>query len=340
MKNNFTIFYSWQSDLNSKENRNLINTCIEKAISAIKKHGEIKLEINIDRDTKNRAGSVPISDTIFDKIKQSDIFICDVSLINNTLARKIDGSRLTPNPNVLIELGFAVNMLGWDRIICISNLKYGEIELLPFDIRGHKIISYNSKDISKAKSDLTSILKSAISKTINDYEEILQRFSETNFISHDIAIYNKINAICNEETLLDSISMAINSLATNDYYYKKWDSLDDFFKTSKNHFINEDLNQAFRNFLSALRNFEMLCVQKFFSLRDGSKIVQEEDEDEEFKGQNYLYGPHKHPLPGENWGDADERIHTLQNRLLELGKATKEAYTAYIYLAKRRLLIS
>ena len=58
MKSNFTIFYSWQSDLKN----NSIQTCIEKAIKEVKRkfEKEINLEINVDRDTRNKSGSPSI----------------------------------------------------------------------------------------------------------------------------------------------------------------------------------------------------------------------------------------------------------------------------------------
>ncbi|WP_348636594.1 hypothetical protein QLS71_002545 [Mariniflexile litorale] len=62
MKDNFTIFYSWQSDLKGKFNRNLISSSIEKAIKDLKRNSQndFKLEINLDRDTKNKSGSPSI----------------------------------------------------------------------------------------------------------------------------------------------------------------------------------------------------------------------------------------------------------------------------------------
>jgi len=137
MKNKFSIFYSWQSDIS--KNRNLILSCIEKAIKDVikKQHKDLQLEINIDRDTRNKSGSPEIADTIFKKIDITDIFICDVTIINNSLFAKFVNGRLTPNPNVLIELGYAINILGWDRVICVVDTLHSTVDELPFDIRGH-----------------------------------------------------------------------------------------------------------------------------------------------------------------------------------------------------------
>lgn len=73
------VFYSWQSDSPNNLNRGFIETCIEKSIKDITGE-EINLEVAIDRDTKNTAGSADISKTIFDKIKAASIFIADMSV--------------------------------------------------------------------------------------------------------------------------------------------------------------------------------------------------------------------------------------------------------------------
>ena len=77
-----TIFYSWQSDLPNKDNRSFIENCIEKAIKKDKLGFEAGLTIAVDRDTKKTVGTPDIAGTIFDKIAKTDIFICDISIIN------------------------------------------------------------------------------------------------------------------------------------------------------------------------------------------------------------------------------------------------------------------
>jgi hypothetical protein len=41
--------------------------------------------------------------------------------------------RRTPNPNVLVELGYALKALGDERVIVVVNTAFGKEELLPFD---------------------------------------------------------------------------------------------------------------------------------------------------------------------------------------------------------------
>ena len=107
-----TVFYSWQSDLPNSTNRSLIETALEKAAKAISQDETISVEPVIDRDTQGVPGSPDIARTILQKIDRADAFVCDVSIINPQSA-----SRKTPNPNVLLELGYAVKSMGETPIV-------------------------------------------------------------------------------------------------------------------------------------------------------------------------------------------------------------------------------
>ena len=89
-------------------------------------------------------GSPNISEAIFEKIAKADAFVCDVSIINQHLKPPTDDVpwRATPNPNVLMELGYAMKVLSWERIILVMNTAYGAVELLPFDINRQRVTSY------------------------------------------------------------------------------------------------------------------------------------------------------------------------------------------------------
>ncbi len=111
------IFYSWQSDLPEENNKAYIGSCLHKALSKIKEDKNFSLEYVIDRATSKRIGTIDIAQTIFNKINTAKLFVADVSIINHQ-SRK---NRKTPNPNVLIELGYAVRTIGWENVICIFN---------------------------------------------------------------------------------------------------------------------------------------------------------------------------------------------------------------------------
>ena len=132
------IFYSWQSDLPNATNRGLIEKALEDAAKDIRNDDSIQVEPVIDRDTVGVPGSPDIAHTIFGKIEQAQVFVCDISIINQNTS-----SRSTPNPNVLIELGYAIKALGWDNIIMVINSAFGKPEELPFDLRMRRVITYH-----------------------------------------------------------------------------------------------------------------------------------------------------------------------------------------------------
>jgi hypothetical protein len=132
-----TIFYSWQSDLPNSTNRGFIGDCLERAIKELRADPNLRVDPCLDRDTQNVPGSPDIASTIFDKIDNCGLFVCDVSIVNPNSSQ-----RTTPNPNVLIELGYAVKTLGWSRIVCVFNGASGRIQDLPFDLRQRRVRSY------------------------------------------------------------------------------------------------------------------------------------------------------------------------------------------------------
>ncbi|KAA9346799.1 TIR domain-containing protein [Larkinella humicola] len=347
-KKTYVAFYSWQSDLDAKNNKNLISSCVEKAKKEINKKNisNLEFEIGIDRDTKNKSGSPSIADTIFEKISKADIFICDITIINNSSADGRIEKRLTPNPNVLIELGFAVHVLGWERVILINNSKFGQPEVLPFDIRGRRISNYNSDDPS-SRSILTSILKTALISIIEDYDNILTRHSQIGIISHDKNIYMLIKNICSEIILKEGITTAANSLYTSAYYYNIWTNLEKFYEETQNHFLDKELDLPYRNFIVVLNDFHYKCAAKFFR-EEGTKsptiweLEQSGVKITEYMRIEYeqgiIYSAIKKPFSGETWPEADDRIQEMQEELLPLGEKVKLSYRQLILRIKAKLM--
>ncbi|MGZ8174461.1 MULTISPECIES: hypothetical protein [Methylobacter] len=149
-----TIFYSWQSDLDASGNRNLIEDALKRSIKSIKKDDTESVEPVLDRDTAGISGSPSISESIFAKITLADVFVADVSLINPE-----SGKRLTPNPNVLVELGYAIAQLGWERVVLVQNTAYGSPEDLPFDLRGRRVVPYSFRNGTSDRSEVRALLQ-------------------------------------------------------------------------------------------------------------------------------------------------------------------------------------
>lgn len=133
------IFYSWQSWLSPASNRVLIHEALEAACEDCAAHLSQAQRPELDHDTRGVPGTPDIARTIFEKIDSCDAFVADISLI-----RFGDGEdgRATPNPNVLIELGYAIGTLTWDRILLVMNTHFGPPEALPFDLKTRQAIGY------------------------------------------------------------------------------------------------------------------------------------------------------------------------------------------------------
>ena len=177
----YTVFFSWASDLPNATNRTFIQDALSDAIKAINRDDNVQLEVCLDRDTQGVPGSPPIADTIFDKIENCNLFVCDVSIIN-----KGTKSRKTPNPNVLIELGFAARHLSWDDIVCVCNIDFGPVEDLPFDIRHRRVKPYslNGKEKHNVKDDLKRLLSTIIKSRIEHHDRYSQ-IADVNFFDKE-----------------------------------------------------------------------------------------------------------------------------------------------------------
>lgn len=150
--NKCKIFYSWQSD-NTK-----VRNFIMRALESIRPD-DIGMDVEIDHDTAGLPGSPKIEDAIIDKIKTCDLFVADVTIINQGW----EGRRLC-NPNVLFELGVAVGFIGWDRIVLVNCQNYGDIKELPLDFNHNRMITFSLEESQResAKRSIKSKVCSSI----------------------------------------------------------------------------------------------------------------------------------------------------------------------------------
>lgn len=174
------IFYSWQSDLPSGETRGLIQEGISSAVKMLKD----TVEIEADRDTKGEYGSPDIVQTIFSKIDECDVFIADVSIVNKYHTVDEEGKpsapvKLGPNPNIMLELGYAASVVGWDSVICIINADYGNPDELPFDLAHRRLTPYSLKDKSKmeVKKYIRDIIVDTVSNLLKNGPRVKNKFS-------------------------------------------------------------------------------------------------------------------------------------------------------------------
>src|SRR4051794_36763319 len=129
-----TIFFSWQSDL--PETRGVIRWALERAAKNLRHDGSVEEVVRVDQDTDGVAGWPEIASTILQKIERCTVFVADITPVNG----QISTSRVTPNPNIMLELAYALATgMGRLRIICVLNATYlpkPDLKELPFDVRG------------------------------------------------------------------------------------------------------------------------------------------------------------------------------------------------------------
>ncbi|MFI5330802.1 MAG: hypothetical protein ACHQ2F_07175 [Desulfobaccales bacterium] len=166
-----TIFYSWQSDLPNRLNRTFIEKALEKAIKKLGQDMEVQEalrdeDMKLDKDTKGVPGTPAIAEEIFNKISNCGVFIADLTFVGKSI-----NNRLLPNPNVLIEYGWALKALSNYRILIVFNSAFGEptVANMPFDMRHlrnpityHLNEAANDKECKKVKENLVNDLFGAL----------------------------------------------------------------------------------------------------------------------------------------------------------------------------------
>lgn len=170
------VFWSWQNDYSPKTCRHFIREALVEAIAVAGQ--ELGLEDSerpeIDHDTKDAPGMAEITKTILEKISRSAVFVADLTPIGKT-----DDGKALPNPNVLIELGWALNQPGPDRLIAVLNTASGwKPDDLPFDVRHRRTLTYELAETADAKTrkeakkalvrDLTGALRTNLRQHVED----------------------------------------------------------------------------------------------------------------------------------------------------------------------------
>ncbi len=130
-----TVFYSWQSD--RPATRSFVRAAL--GLAADRAGARVEDSIRVDSGTEGIGEPAAIADTMFKKIDDAAVFVADVTFIGTSEKKSDHGDlKRLPSPNVLVELGYAIARLGWDRIILLMNVEFGPPERLPFDLRSRR----------------------------------------------------------------------------------------------------------------------------------------------------------------------------------------------------------
>lgn len=152
----FTLFFSWQSDDN--KTRKIISDAITKAVNDIQVYHNYS--IKVEESTSNVPGAPQIVSTILDKIDSCDIFIADITPVCSYPKPLGNGQVLTkqvPNPNVLMELGYAMSAVGMDYTICVAHQGGWNSNDLPFDINHNRVYQFTTSNCDLSNQILAVI---------------------------------------------------------------------------------------------------------------------------------------------------------------------------------------
>jgi hypothetical protein len=175
MAKRLTVFYSWQSDSPASLNRTFIEKALREALKQLNTDATVEnalreTTLTLDKDTQDVAGSPPIAETILRKIEECSVFVADFSFVGCSKAGFTNASgnpRQFPNPNVLMEYGYALRCHSHARLVGIMNTAYGnpDAELLPFDLRHLRWpITYHLPDegAGDKKEQLAQLVKTLV----------------------------------------------------------------------------------------------------------------------------------------------------------------------------------
>lgn len=183
-KRECNIFFSWQADV--KESRKIIDKALKKAAEELNaRHAD--WHVNITSDTRGEDGSPDIEDAVLQKIREAHIFVADITPIAQL--EKEGKRKLLPNPNVMIELGYAIRRMDIDKqVILLANERKDAINYdakdMPFDINHHKISQINN-DITlteRIEALLANLIEQPTAPSDDIYE--LDKESVTLLFSH------------------------------------------------------------------------------------------------------------------------------------------------------------
>lgn len=128
-----TIFFSWQSDRPKRVGRSLIEGALEAAVKQAVAAGAIEPAVRpqVQSGAKGEVGIVPLADTILKRIDAASVVVADLTYVSTR-----PKGECSPNPNVLLEFGYALNARTGRRMIAVMNTAFGHpgTEPLPFDL--------------------------------------------------------------------------------------------------------------------------------------------------------------------------------------------------------------
>jgi hypothetical protein len=263
------VFYSWQSDSPRETNFDLIEESLTNAAGIISR--EDSVDLVIDRDTRGVGGSPCIVDTITKKIKKSDVFVWDSTIIYKT-------PKPAPNANVVLEYGYALAILGEGRMIAIMNeASGGTPKELPFDFKGtrrwpirYKLAPDDKKYARKRArkiDQLSKILVIALRAALKE--------PKTGALQNDVDCYvaRRFWSIIDSNWLLNWSDSRLNGIQWDKAEHRR--IIDDYTheaRKAENGFLDEDLQKLHSVLVKAFEHNLMVGAYEMMPV-DGNPEV-------------------------------------------------------------------
>ncbi|WP_111710158.1 hypothetical protein [Lutibacter citreus] len=167
----YKVFFAFQMDVEDKYGKGFIQSAIEIAIQKLK---EEDILVSLDFGFRRTPGTPLLIEEMLKKSSDSDLVIADLTFtsakewLNAELIDEDDTNswysipkgirKLSPNPNVLLETGYAWAKKGTYRTLVVMNSAFGSPIELPVDLKGFRWgITYSLDETNK--SDRKAIRK-------------------------------------------------------------------------------------------------------------------------------------------------------------------------------------
>lgn len=183
-----TIFFAWQLDTPSDLNKTFIWGALQEAAAHLAGDAQPELAPRPEKDTEGVSGNPNIVETIFRRISECSIFLADLTFVATT-----PNGKKTPNPNVLLELGYAARCVGWDRTILVMNNAAGTGADLPFDMLQHRWpIEYRLTEDTQVRDRRYTSLKEALVAALSACEQNVLTRARDMFLALDTATFQLV----------------------------------------------------------------------------------------------------------------------------------------------------
>lgn len=318
---NVVIFFSWQSQ--TKENRNLITRALEKAREILSQNNS-NISFSIDEATRDVPGAPNIVETIQNKILNCDIFLCDIT--------PIDDKHEIANSNVMFELGYAVNCIGWNRIILLLNTDIASDSSFVFDIKSHRFESFKTPDSNNKNNEAGQLCN----KLVQSIKQVLSSNPPKYLFEHNLQQRIKRNRDIKTITYLFSIAFSFSFW--DDYFDNYplgrwhtdmkiiWDWFADIYNATDFYIYDEFISKKIDDFAKTTEEVFKISWNLFDDGKNGISIALQRDENEQAEFEKSI------SLMYKSQGLLMEIVRYIKENYVEidLDKTSQEAYLYFM----------